>query len=120
MLKSLGIKALTKEAMEQVVAKNPMKKKEILRYLNLASDASKTEKACREEMAELSGKMENSANDAHIDVTRDGEAWRNRIRTKSRLPRICSDIEPSAAFLRRASLMSTVKTRTIAEPLSPR
>ena len=69
LMEAVGIKTLKMEAIEQVVAKNPRKKKEILRQLKLATDAARIEKACKDEMANLAGKMEKSAQSAHLDVT---------------------------------------------------
>lgn len=68
LMKAMGVKALTKEEMEGVVIKDQAKKDEFLRHLKMASEASATEKACRDEMAALSEKMEGSAKSAHIDV----------------------------------------------------
>lgn len=42
LMKSLGIKELTPEAIEQIVAKNPNRKDDIMRFLKLASDAAAT------------------------------------------------------------------------------
>ena len=69
LMKSLGIKELTPETIEQIVAKNPNRKDDIMRFLKLASDAAATEKACRDEMTALAEKMEGHAKTAHIDVT---------------------------------------------------
>ena len=69
LMEDLGIKELNRQIFEQVVAKNPRKKKETLGYLKRVTEAARLEKACRDEMDTLAGKMEQSSQSAYLDVT---------------------------------------------------
>jgi uncharacterized protein len=69
LMKSLSIQKLDLELVSKLVEKNPHKKDAILDYLKKATEAEQIETACRDEMAVLARKMEESAKTAHMDVT---------------------------------------------------